>query len=90
MAERAGVGIEIGTLPVIDGTPELSALFGYGLEDGESAETSGGLLVGVSDDRAGDLEGAFAECDVFCRHVGTVREGSGVSLDGATIEPVRR
>ena len=90
MAERAGVGIEIGTLPVIDGTPELSALFGYGLDDGESAETSGGLLVAVSDDRAGDLEGAFAEREVFCRRVGTVREGSGVSLDGATIEPVRR
>ncbi|EMA43202.1 selenide, water dikinase SelD [Halococcus saccharolyticus] len=90
MAERAGVGIEIETLPVIDGTPELSALFGYGLEDGESAETSGGLLVAVPDDRAGDLEHAFADRDVFFHHVGTVREGSGVSLDGATIEPVQR
>jgi selenide,water dikinase len=90
LAERADVGVEIETLPVIDGTLALSELFGYGLEDGESAETSGGLLLAVPDARAPTLENTLSERDVFSRHIGTIREGSGVSLDSATVEQVQR
>jgi len=90
MAERAGVGIEVETLPVVDGTPELSTLFGYGLKDGESAETSGGLLLAIPDAHAGELETAFADRGVFSRRVGAVREGSGVSLDDPGIDRIRR
>jgi selenide,water dikinase len=90
LATNAGVGIELTNLPVIAGTPPLSRLFGYGLEDGESAETSGGLLLSVPDSRTTDLEAAFEDRAVFYRRVGRVTNGTGVTLTDPTIEPIRR
>lgn len=89
LATNAGVGIELSHLPVIAGTEPLSELFGYGLADGESAETSGGLLLAVPEGRATALETAFEERAVFYRCVGRATDGSGVALD-PTIEPVQR
>lgn len=89
LAENANVGVEITHLPVIDGTPALSRLFGYGLEDGDSAETSGGLLLSVPERRTDALEAALVEAGVFHREVGRVTAGSGATLVDPTIEPVR-
>ncbi|WP_306061761.1 selenide, water dikinase SelD [Natronococcus wangiae] len=89
LAENAGVGVELAHLPVIDGSLELSRLFGYGLEDGESAETSGGLLVSVPERHTEAVETAFSDADVFHREVGRVTTGSGVALVDPTIERVR-
>jgi selenide,water dikinase len=90
LAARSAVGVELTRLPVIDGTPALSRLFGYGLERGESAETSGGLLAAVPPDSAADAEAALADADVFFRQVGRVTDGEDVELVDPTVEPVQR
>ncbi|NHN49095.1 selenide, water dikinase SelD [Halostella sp. JP-L12] len=90
LAENSGVGVEVTRLPVVAGSPELSRLFGYGLEDGESAETSGGLLLSVPDERAADLEARLDDAGVFYWRVGRVTEGSGVALSDPTIERISR
>ncbi|MFC4541457.1 selenide, water dikinase SelD [Halosolutus amylolyticus] len=89
LAENADVGVELTHLPVIDGTLELSRLFGYGLEDGESAETSGGLLLSVPDSRTEAFEDALSTAGVFHREVGRVTDGSGAALVDPTIESIR-
>jgi selenide,water dikinase len=88
VAANSGVGFEISHIPVIAGTAPLSELFGYGLLDGDSAETSGGLLMSVAPDGTDALETALDERDVFYREVGRVTEGSGVTLADPTIEEV--
>jgi len=89
LARNSGVGVELTHLPVVEGTAELSELFGYGLEVGESAETSGGLLLAVPEARLADLEAALDDAGVFRREVGRVTEGHGASLaDGVTLERV--
>jgi len=90
LAENSGVGVGITCLPAIDGTPDLSRLFGYGLADGESAETSGGLLLAVPGSRAGDLEAALSDADVFNRAIGRITDGSGARLVDPTVEEVPR
>ena len=90
LADRSGVGIEVTRLPVIEGTAALSALFGYGLEDGESSETSGGLLLSVPGPRAADLESRFDDAGVFYREIGRVTDGTGVALRDPELEPVSR
>jgi selenide,water dikinase len=90
LAERSGVGVELTRLPVIEGTPALSTLFGYGLADGESAETSGGLFFSVPPADAAAAEAALDERDVFYREVGGVVDGTGVELRDPTVEPVSR
>ncbi|WP_435181208.1 selenide, water dikinase SelD [Halorussus sp. AFM4] len=90
LAENADVGVEITSLPVIAGTVELSHLFGYGLEEGESAETSGGLLLSVPAERSADLEAALSDAGVFHRRVGRVTDGSGARLTDPEIEAVSR
>lgn len=90
IAERSGVGIELTEFPVIAGTLELSGLFGYGLESGESAETSGGLLVSVSPDRAEELEASLSTADVFFHPIGRVTDGTDVSLVDLTIREITR
>ncbi len=90
LAGNAGVGVEFVRLPVIDGTPALSRLFGYGLADGESAETSGGLLVAVPGERAADFERDLSDAGVFYRAVGRVTDGTGVGLVDPEIERVSR
>ena len=88
LAENADVGVELTRLPVLAGTPALSRLFGYGLEDGESAETSGGLLLSVSGERADRLEADLAREGVFYREVGRVTDGSGAELVDPTVEEI--
>jgi len=90
VADRSKVGIELTHLPVIAGTPALSTLFGYGLTDGESAETSGGLFVSVPPTATGPVESALDDAGVFYRAVGRVTDENGVTLDDPTIEEVRR
>lgn len=90
VATNADVGIEITALPVIEGTIELSRLFGYGLAEGESAETSGGLLLSVPADRSADVEAALSAAEVFHRRVGRVTDGAGVRLTDPEIEAVSR
>lgn len=89
LAGHSNVGVDITRLPVIAGTPALSSLFGYGLRAGESAETSGGLLVTVPDEDAHRLESAFDAAGVFLRQVGQITDGAGVSIADPTIEPVQ-
>ena len=88
LAKRAGVGIEIDRLPVIDGTVGLSELFGYGLTEGESAETSGGLLVAVPDERAGEFAAELDSAGVYRCAVGRVTDGSGAELVDPEIDRV--
>ncbi len=88
LAANSGVRVELTALPVIEGTSGLSRLFGYGLADGESAETSGGLLLAVPEARQADLEAALADRGVFCRAVGRVVDGEGASLVDATLEEI--
>ena len=90
LAARAGVGIELTRIPVIEGTPELSELFGYGLAEGESAETSGGLLLSVPDAGRDAFVDAAERAGVFCAAVGRVVDGTGVTLDAGAFESVRR
>ena len=90
VAARSNVRIELTHLPVIAGTPALSTLFGYGLTDGESAETSGGLFVSVPPAATGAVETAFEDAGVFYRAVGRATAGRGVTIDDPTIEEVRR
>ena len=90
LAENSGVGVEITRLPVIDGTPALSELFGYGLAEGDSAETSGGLLVAVPPDRGADFESTLADAGVFGREVGRVTNGEGARVNEPEIDPVTR
>jgi len=91
LAANAGVGVEITRLPVVDGTPELSRLFGYGLEDGESAETSGGLLLSVPPERTGNFEEGLADSGVFYREVGRITDDHvDTRLVDPELEAVRR
>lgn len=90
VAERSGVGIEITGVPVIEGTVELSELFGYGLESGESAETSGGLLVSVPPARAEKLEQSLSKAGVFFQQIGRATEGTGVTLADPTVSEITR
>lgn len=50
--QRAAVGFEIHTLPLIPKTHAINAKVNFKLLDGYSAETSGGLLVALPADRA--------------------------------------
>lgn len=90
VARRSGVGIEITTIPVIAGTPALSDLFGYGLRAGESAETSGGLLIAVPPEHVEAIESDLETADIFYREVGCVTDGRAVSIEDATLEPIDR
>lgn len=90
LADRSDVGIRLTDLPIIAGTGELSRLFGYGLDDGMSAETSGGLLLAVPPERRQTLEAALADHDVFYREVGYVTDGTDATLEEPTIENVDR
>ena len=88
LATRAGVGIEIDRLPVIDGTVGLSELFGYGLTEGESAETSGGLLVSVPGGAAEEFAAELDSAGVHCCEVGRVTPGSGAELVDPEIDRI--
>ena len=88
LAANADVGIELDHIPVIEGTIPLSELFGYGLLEGESAETSGGLLIAVEPSGTEDLEAALDGREVFHRAVGRVTDTGHVTLDDPTVEEI--
>lgn len=90
LAERADVGVTLTHLPVIDGSLELSTLFGYGLDAGESAETSGGLLLSVPPEYEQQVCAKLEAVDVFHREVGYVTDGRGVTLEEPSHEAIRR
>jgi selenide,water dikinase len=71
------VNIEIDSLPVIKGTDILSDLLGYGLKDGTSAETAGGMLLSVSPDNVESLTKKLKKKGIKPFEVGRVKEGSG-------------
>ena len=77
MAKRSGVDIEIRILPVMEGTHKLSLLFGYGLDRGESAETSGGALISVPEKRKDRLISALEKRKVPAYEIGVVNKGTG-------------
>ncbi len=77
IARSSGVDIDIHTLPIIKGTLDVSELFGYGLEAGESAETAGGMIVIVSNDMRESLESELEKRSLTHYEIGVVREGSG-------------
>ena len=77
IAESSNVDINIHTLPIIKGTLEVSELFGYGLEAGESAETAGGMILIASKDVKEDLESELEKRSVTHYEIGVVREGPG-------------
>lgn len=88
LAANAGVGIELEYIPVIQGTVPLSELFGYGLLEGKSAETSGGLLIAVESEGTADLESALEAREVFYREVGRVTDTGRVTLDDPEVEQI--
>ena len=77
MAKRSHTDILLHTLPAIRGTIPLSKLFGYGLEEGRSAETSGGLLISVAKEKAELLRASLKRRDIVAYEVGIVKEGTG-------------
>lgn len=77
LAGESKVNIDIHTIPIIKGTLELSDLFGYGLQSGESAETAGGMILIVSEDQKESLESELDKGSVNHYEIGTVRKGSG-------------
>jgi selenide,water dikinase len=90
LARNAGVGVDITSLPVIAGTRPLSRLFGYGLSEGESAETSGGLLLAAPEGRHEQLESNLQRADVFHHEVGRVTDGDGARLVEPSFVEVKR
>ncbi|MBS7288480.1 MAG: selenide, water dikinase SelD, partial [Candidatus Freyarchaeota archaeon] len=77
IAKESGVDIEIDTIPVIKGAIEASELFGYGLEAGEAAETSGGILVALPRERVDDFQDALRRRGVVAYIVGRAKRGDG-------------
>lgn len=77
MAKRSYVDIEIHSMSIIRGTIQLSKIFGYGLESGVSAETSGGLLISVDKEKADILLSELEKMKFHAFEVGTVKKGLG-------------
>ena len=77
MAKRSNINIMLHTLPVIEGAIELSKEFGYGLEEGVSAETSGGLLISTPKKKADLLISLLERRKIPAYEVGTVKMGEG-------------
>jgi selenide,water dikinase len=80
MARRSSVDIEIHTLPVFEGAMQISKALGFGLDEGRSAETSGGLLISLPRDRTTRLVDALARKGVSAHIVGEVKRGEGKAL----------
>ncbi len=77
MAKRSSVDIEIHTLPVIEGATQLSKIFGFGLEQGESAETSGGLLISVAKEKRRSLVKSLTQKGIPAYEIGETKYGTG-------------
>ncbi len=77
MAKMSHADIVLEALPVIKGATELSRSLGYKLEKGNSAETSGGLLISVSKEKADNLISSLEKRGQSVYEVGSVVEGVG-------------
>ena len=77
MARRSKVDMEIHTLPVIKGTIELSKLFHHKLAEGAGAETSGGLLISVSEVKKEALRKELKRRNIPAYEIGQVKVGDG-------------
>lgn len=72
VAVLSGVDIVIDTLPVIAGTPELAEFFGHRLTQGLGAETAGGMLVFLEQEKADDFAQHLKKDGLPCWTIGTV------------------
>jgi selenide,water dikinase len=77
MAVLGKVDIVINQLPVIQGTPLLTEIFGYPLLQGEAKETAGGILIAVGKEESDDLLSELDKRNVKHFEVGYVTKGSG-------------
>lgn len=77
MARRSSVNIEIHTLPVFEGAIQISKTLGFGLEQGKSAETSGGLLISVPRDKTPMLAQSLTRKGIPAYIIGEAKSGEG-------------
>ncbi|MEM4446191.1 MAG: selenide, water dikinase SelD [Candidatus Jordarchaeales archaeon] len=77
MARESGVDVEIQFLPVMRGAVQVSELFGYGLERGEAAETSGGILASLPKEKVDEFLGELKKRGVTAYIVGEIKRGEG-------------
>ncbi len=81
MAEESHVSLEITALPVIKRAPKLAKLLGYPLMTGRSAETAGGLLISLPDEKVDGLLKSLRKRDCEGYEVGIVKKGpAGVEI----------
>lgn len=77
IARESGVDIEIQAIPVMKNAVQVSELFSYGLERGEAAETSGGILVALPRKRVDEFIDALRRRGVAAYVVGEAKQGIG-------------
>lgn len=77
VAKASKVDVTIHTIPIIKGCLEISDLFGYGLQNGESAETAGGMLLIIPREQKKSLESELDKRSVSHYEIGSVKKGSG-------------
>jgi hydrogenase expression/formation protein HypE len=89
MARSAGVGIEVGTeeIPIQPGVEGICEAFEI---DPWVSISEGTLLLTVPPDGADDVLDALSSEGIVAAEVGTVSEGSGLSVDGEAAEPPER
>jgi selenide,water dikinase len=80
MAEQSGVSIKIDTLPVIRWAPKIAEVLGYPLLEGKAAETAGGFLISVPEDKMAQLLKALKKRNCEGYEIGVVEKGFGTVL----------
>ena len=77
MAKESRVDIEIQAIPLMKNAIQVSELFGYGLERGEAAETSGGILAALPRERVDEFMDALRRRGVTAYVVGRAKQDGG-------------
>jgi len=77
MAEQSGISIKIDTLPVIKLAPKIAEILGYPLLEGKAAETAGGFLISVPEDKVIQLLKALKKRNCEGYEIGVAEKGSG-------------
>ncbi len=77
IAKESGVDIEVQAIPLMKNAIRVSELFGYGLERGEAAETSGGILAALPRERVDEFMDALRRRGVTAYVVGQAKQGGG-------------
>jgi selenide,water dikinase len=75
MAEESNVSLEITTLPAIRWAPKLAELQGYPLLEGRSAETAGGLLISLPEEKVDKLLKSLKKRGCEGHEIGIVKKG---------------